>query len=104
MEKCAMKRRSFTGVGIMAGAIGYLCILSSVVLLLSAPFFGSDTASILWPLLVLLAIVPLVFGWQALRRVVGRDELQQRIYLHGMMTACGLTGLISFAYGLLELA
>ena len=54
--------------------------------------------------IALLPVVPVVFLVIAfLRYLSGIDELQQRIQLQAVGFAAGTTGLLTFAYGFLEL-
>lgn len=54
--------------------------------------------------IALLPVVPVIFLILAfLRYLSGIDELQQRIQLQAIGFAAGTTGLLTFAYGFLEL-
>lgn len=56
-------------------------------------------------LVALLPVAPIVYGMLAYTRFLrGIDELQQRIQLTGLAVAVGGTGLITAAWGFLELA
>ena len=56
-------------------------------------------------LLVLLPVLPVLFGMRALLRYVEQmDELQRRIQLAGVAFAAAMVGMLTFAYGFLELA
>ena len=78
----------------------YAAMLTGAVLLL--PYVGGSP----WRyLLVLLPVVPVVFGLRAMLRFVEQmDELQRRIQLAGLAFACALVAMLTFAYGFLELA
>jgi hypothetical protein len=53
--------------------------------------------------LALVPIVPLFFALVAMLRFFGRiDELARRIHFDGFAVAAGVTGLATFAYGMLE--
>ncbi|MEX1018358.1 MAG: hypothetical protein WDZ49_01790 [Litorilinea sp.] len=55
--------------------------------------------------LALLPVVPVAFGMRAfLRALDGSDELQLRIQLSAIAFAAGMTGMLTFAYGWLEIA
>ncbi len=54
--------------------------------------------------LALLPVVPILFGLRAFMRFLSRmDELQQRIQLAAIAFAAGTVGLLSLAYGFLEI-
>lgn len=54
--------------------------------------------------LVLLPVIPVLFGLRAFIELLSRmDELQQRIQLQGIAFAAGTTGMLTFTYGFLEL-
>ncbi|MEM8533158.1 MAG: hypothetical protein AAGF95_20095 [Chloroflexota bacterium] len=80
--------------------VAYAITLISVLLLL--PLLGESP----WRfLLVLIPILPIGYGLRAfLRYLDGLDELQRRIQLAGVTFAAGVTGLLTFSYGLLEMA
>ena len=55
--------------------------------------------------IALLPVIPVIFLILAfLRYLAGIDELQQKIQLQAIGFAAGTTGLLTFAYGFLELA
>lgn len=77
--------------------IGYALLLVVSVLLI-------DEAQPLWlrAALALLPVLPLALAMRAhLRYLTRLDELQQRIQLQASAFAAGVTGLSTFAYGLL---
>jgi hypothetical protein len=54
--------------------------------------------------IALLPVIPVIFLMLAfMRYLAGIDELQQRIQLQAIGFAAGTTGLLTFAYGFLEL-
>ena len=77
----------------------YVVMLVGVMWLL--PLLGAP-----WRyLLAALPALPVGLGVAAFIRFLGRmDELQQRIQLAGLAFATGTVGLLSFTYGLLEIA
>jgi len=53
--------------------------------------------------LALVPVVPLVFVLVAMLRFFSRaDELERKIHLDAVATACGVTAIATFAYGMLE--
>lgn len=74
-------------------------VIGSVLLLRSV-------AALSWRiLLALVPVLPVGWGvWSFVRFLGHLDELQQRIQLHAIAFAAGGTGMLSFAYGFLELA
>jgi hypothetical protein len=57
------------------------------------------------PLMLLIPIVPILFAFAAFIRYVRElDELQQRIQMEAFAFSLGLTGILTFTYGLLESA
>lgn len=81
-------------------------LLAYVVLLIIALFiFQAEPPLVLRYLIVLLPVLPIAYGMWAYRRFLhGIDELQRRIQLDGLAFAVGGTGLITMAWGFLELA
>jgi hypothetical protein len=56
-------------------------------------------------LLMLLPIAPILFGFRAFIRWVRElDELQKRIQMEAFAFSLGLTGILTFTYGLMERA
>lgn len=54
-------------------------------------------------LVVLIPIIPVLFGMRAFIRFLDRmDELQRKIQLAGIAFAAGTTGILTFTYGFLE--
>lgn len=55
--------------------------------------------------IAVLPVFPVAYGLRAfLRALAGMDELQMRIQLSAIAFAAGMTGLLTFAYGWLEIA
>lgn len=84
----------------MLAMLGYMvCLLISVSVLRTF-----DEAFWRYPV-ALLPVVPIAYGVWAYARLLSRiDELQQRIHLSGLAFAVGVTGLLTLALGLLEVA
>ena len=56
-------------------------------------------------LLLLIPVIPILFAFAAFIRYVRElDELQQRIQMEAFAFSLGLTGILTFTYGLLESA
>lgn len=54
-------------------------------------------------LVVLIPVIPVLFGMRAFIRFLDRmDELQRKIQLAGIAFAAGTTGILTFTYGFLE--
>lgn len=83
-----------------------LAMLGYIILLITAISLLPQLAGSIWGYLVmLLPVLPALFGLRAFLHLLERmDELQQRIQLSGIAFAAGATGLLSFAYGFLEIA
>ena len=82
----------------------FLLAMAGYALLLIVSVLLIDEAQPLWlrATLALLPVLPLAFGLRAyLRHLTQMDELQQRIQLQAWAFAAGVTGLSTFAYGLL---
>lgn len=83
----------------MIAAIGYTVLIIATRLLLRGDMADSPFA----PVIALLPILPVLFGVFALMSFVRSiDELQQKIQLEGMAFSLGVTGIITFALGLVE--
>jgi hypothetical protein len=83
---------------IMAAVAYTVLILATRVLLR-----GDLAESPISPIIALLPILPVFFGVFALMSFVRSvDELQQKIQLEAMAFSLGVTGLITFALGLVE--
>lgn len=80
----------------------FVYAIALIGVLFSLPFLGESP----WRfLLVLVPILPVGYGVRSfIRYLDSLDELQRRIQLAGVTFAAGVTGLLTFAYGLLEIA
>jgi hypothetical protein len=82
------------------GGFGFL---SAVGESLGQNLAGAIFVWIMAILLMLSPVVPMLFFIRATVRLVqNSDELQQRIFLYAIGFAAAATGLLTFAYGLLE--
>lgn len=84
----------------VSGMVAYGLMV--VVMVIAVPMMGDSP----WRyLLALLPVLPAAYVLRAYIRFLGRlDELQQRIQLSAIAFAAGTTGMLTFAYGFLELA
>jgi hypothetical protein len=83
----------------MAAAAAYTVLILATRLLLR----GDQAESPIRPIIALLPILPVLFGVFALMSFVRSiDEMQQKIQLEAMAFSLGVTGLITFALGLVE--
>lgn len=81
-----------------------IAIVSYALLLVLSIWLLRSAEPGIWRIpLAVLPCVPLVYGVLAYVRYLGEiDELQQLIQLQAICFAAGLTGLLTFTYGLLE--
>jgi hypothetical protein len=80
-------------------AVAYTALILATRVLLRGDLAESPLA----PIIALLPILPVLFGVFALMSFVRNiDELQQKIQLEAMAFSLGVTGLITFALGLVE--
>jgi hypothetical protein len=88
------------GIELIGALLAYVVLLISAVLILEA-----EPPLVLRYLVALLPVLPIAYGMWAYRRFLrGIDELQRRIQLDGLAFAVGGTGLLTVAWGFLELA
>jgi hypothetical protein len=80
-------------------------ILYAILIIASRLILNSLGDSPLRFPIALLPVIPVIFLILAFMRfLAGIDELQQKIQLQAIGFAAGTTGLLTFAYGFLELA
>ncbi|MBC8162119.1 MAG: hypothetical protein H7Z42_12980 [Roseiflexaceae bacterium] len=79
-----------------------LYCIAVVVVVLTLPALGDS------PLRFVLALLPVLPGllgvWAFMRFLARMDELQQRIQLSALAFSFAVSGLLTFAYGFLEIA
>lgn len=85
--------------------MGASMVAYTVTLVVALIVLRLEPPTLLGYLVALLPVVAILYGMFAYMRFLrGIDELQQRIQLHGLAFAVGGTGLITIAWGFLELA
>ncbi|HMQ32843.1 MAG TPA: hypothetical protein PKD53_19085 [Chloroflexaceae bacterium] len=85
--------------------LGAAIVAYTVTLVVAITVLGWDAPALLRYLVALLPVAAIAYGMLAYMRFLrGIDELQQRIQLSGLAFAVGGTGLITAAWGFLELA
>ena len=83
-----------------------LAMLSYLVLLFAVMLITNAYPDAWWRyVLLMVPIVPLVFvAWAVVRMMSDVDELQRRIQLEALAFAFGAGSLITFSYGMLQIA
>jgi hypothetical protein len=87
----------------------YMRNLTITMVLYTVSLFGSILLYKALPvhpaksLIVLLPVIPILFGMRAFIQMVRNiDELQQRIQMEALAFSLGVTGILTFTYGFLE--
>jgi hypothetical protein len=83
-----------------------ITMIAYVIMLITSRLILNNIEDSPWRFAIaMLPVIPVIFLILAfLRYLAGIDELQQRIQLQAIGFAAGTTGLLTFAYGFLELA
>jgi hypothetical protein len=83
-----------------------IAMAAYVIIIIASRLILNNLGELPWryPIAVLPAIPVIFLITGFMRYLSGIDELQQRIQLQAIGFAAGTTGLLTFAYGLLELA
>ncbi len=90
--------------------IAYVVLMSAIwatsIYLLNSPSLRHSIVDTNWRYLVLLIpVIPVIYGIAAFVRAVGElDELQRRIQLEAFAFSLGSTAVLTFGYGMLEIA
>jgi hypothetical protein len=85
--------------------LGASMVAYTITLAVALTVLRLETPTLLRYLVVLLPVAAVLYGMLAYMHFLrGIDELQQRIQLHGLAFTVGGTGLITIAWGFLELA
>lgn len=85
-------------------AMAVYVVLLIAVLLIVKPMQGSDPNPLKYALMIL-PVIPVAFGLLAfIRFFESMDELQKSIQLYALAFSFAVSGLLSFAYGMLEIA
>jgi len=88
------------GIELIGALLAY-----SMLLIITLRILEAEPPLLLRYLVALLPVLPVAYGMWAYRRFLqGIDELQRRIQLDGLAFAVGGTGLLTAAWGFLELA